>query len=273
MKIRKYGRAFQRSTSVCCLKCIMQKNTPLYLLGVALFALSCESNGPAPVVRLRAERMSYGDHSYRVLEYDDDNKVVRVISGLIVEGEADESVYTISYIGSRVYKISLENRWRMEYKYDNDRVFETHEIVNNNLNSVNRFFYDVDGRINESYLLMNDAGSVREALKYLYEYDDRGNVTRIKEFVYNSVNGSYDNGPVMEFENFDDNPNAYGVFMTNFSNVYRHSPNNARLWRVRQMNGTVGEATFAYEYNEEGYVIKQTPLSAGHVITYSFEEY
>jgi hypothetical protein len=61
--------------------------------------------------------------------------------------------------------------------------------------------------------------------------------------------------------------------MTNFSNVYRHSPNNARLWRVRQMNGTVGEATFAYEYNEEGYVIKQTPLSAGHVITYSFEEY
>jgi hypothetical protein len=222
---------------------------------------------------LRAERMSYGDHSYRVLEYDDDNKVVRVISGLIVEGEADESVYTISYIGSLVDKIALDNRWRMEYKYDNDRVIETHEVVNNNLNSVNRFFYDVSGRINESYLLMNDAGSLREALKYSYEYDDRGNVTRIREFVYNSVNASYDNGPVMEFENFDNNPNAYGVFMTNFSNVYRYSPNNARLWRVRQMNGTVGEVTYSYEYNEEGYVIKQTPLSAGHVITYSFQEY
>jgi hypothetical protein len=251
----------------------MQKNTPLYLLGVALFALSCESDSPVPVVRLRAERMSYGDHSYRVLEYDDDNKVVRVISGLIDEGEAHESIYMFSYIGSRVDKISLDTRWRMEYKYDNDRVFETHEIVNGNLNSVNRFFYDASGRINESYLLMNDAGSLRDALKYTYEYDNRGNATRIREFLYNSASSSYDNGPVMEYENFDDSPNAYGVFISNFSNIYRYSPNNARLWRVRQTNGTVGEVTYAYEYNEEGFVIKQTPLSAGHVITYSFQEY
>jgi hypothetical protein len=251
----------------------MQKNTPLYLFGVALFALSCESNGPAPVVRLRAERMSYGDHSYRILEYDDDNKVVRVISGLIVEGEANESIYAISYIGSRVDKIALDTRWRMEYKYEDNRVFETHEVVNGQLNSVNRFLYDANGLINESLLLMNDEGSLRESLKYHYEYDSRGNVTRIKEFFYNQHSSSYENGPIMEYENFDDSPNAYGVFMSNFSNVYRSSPNNARLWRVRQMNGTVGEATFTYEYNEEGYVIKQTPLSGGHIITYSFEEY
>lgn len=251
----------------------MQKNTPLYLLGVALFAMSCESNGPSPVVRLRAERMSYGDHSYRVLEYDDDNKVVRVISGLIDEGQADESVYTISYIGSRVDKISLDTRWSMDYKYVDDRVFETHEMVNGTLNSVNRFIYDANGRMTESYLLMNDGGSLRESLKYAYEYDHRGNVTKTSEYLFDAAAGSYKNGPVIEYENFDDNPNAYGVFMSNFSNVYRHSPNNARTWRVRQMNGTVGQVTYSYEYNEDGFVIKQTPLSGGHVVTYSFEEY
>jgi hypothetical protein len=251
----------------------MQKNTPLYLLGVALFALSCESNGPAPVTRLRAERMSYGNHSYRVLEYDDQNKVTRVISGLIVDGEADESVYTISYVGTLIDKISLDTRWKMEYKYEAGRVFETHEIVHGELNSVNRFFYDTNGRVSESYLLMNDAGSLKEMLKNTYEYDDDGNVTRVREFLYNHNTDVYDNGPVMEYEDFDDKPNAYGLFMSNFSNVYRSSPNNARLWRVRQMNGSIGEVRYNYDYNEEGYVVKQTPTSGGHTITYSFEGY
>jgi hypothetical protein len=251
----------------------MQKNTPLYLLGVALFAMSCESNGPAPVVRLRAERMSYGDHSYRVLEYDDQNKVTRVISGLIVEGEADESVYTISYVGTLVDKISLDTRWRMEYKYEEGRVHETHEVVHGTLNSVNRFFYDASGNVSESYLLMNDAGSLTEMLKYTYEYDGNGNATRIREFVFNHSTDVYDSGPVMEYEEFDSNPNGYAVFMSNFSNIYRTSPNNASLWRVRQTNGTVGEARYSYEYNEEGYVVKQTPTSGGHTITYSFQEY
>ncbi len=251
----------------------MQKNTPLYLLGVALFALSCESNGPAPVVRLRAERMSYGDHSYRVLEYDDDNKVVRVISGLIVDGEADESVYTISYIGTHVDKIALDTRWKMEYKYDNNRVAETHEVVNGELNSVNRFFYDGNGRINESFLLMNDEGSLVPLVKYSYEYDDRGNVAQVRGFYYNQQTSSYEDGPIMEYENFDDGPGASGLFMSNFSNIYHYSPNNARLWRVRQINGSVGEVTYAYEYNEDGYVIKQTPSSGGHVVSYSFQEY
>lgn len=272
MKIRKYPHAFQRSFAMSCLT-DMQTNTPLYLLGIVLFALSCESNAPPPMVRLRAERMSY-DHSYRVLEYDNSNRAVRIIVGLLDdEDEANESVYTVSYNGWLVHKIALDTRWVMEYKYNGTRVIETHEIVEGELNSVNRFFYDGDGWMNERQLLIMDEGPLRESIKYTYEYDDGGNFTRVKEFLYNQYTDSYEDGPVMEFENYDNTPNAYGLFMTNFANVYSFSPNNARLWRVRQPNGTVGEVTYTFQYNEEGYLVKQKPLSGGHEITYTFERF
>jgi hypothetical protein len=250
------------------------KRTSLFLLSLMLFLSGCEAEDPTRLEQIRAKKMFYGDRSYRTLEYDKHDKLVRIIFGLIADGQVDESVYSISYNDDLIDKILLGDDWRIEYNYENGRVTESREVAHDIVTVTNTFDYDIKGRVTSVLIRVHGDRGFTPWLKTDYEYNTNDNAIAMKQYVFDEDEREYIKGLEVEYEDFDKQRNSLEIFSASFANLYMTNfRNNPRLWRVRQTNGTVGEIRYDFEYNDQGYATRQTPRAGGHPITFSFESY
>jgi hypothetical protein len=251
-------------------------NTLIMVLAAVLFA-SCEDHDtkPTPVTRqLRPERVTYGDFSYRVFSYNDRNQVATITAGFIAEGEAHETLHEIVYEGDRIDRI-VAGDWELDYLYEGDKVSETHEYRQGELKQINVYLYDLGGRVKTLGIYHdNGEGEFVPLSKTRYAYNGEGNMVSMKQYYYSDSEQQYIHATTIEYEDFDDKKSSSALFLSNLQNVYDVKfRNNPRRWRLSNTNGSSSEENFIFEYNEQGYVTCQRPVSGGAAVSYYFSSY
>lgn len=221
---------------------------------------------------LKTIHMSYGRYHYSVLYFDKRDQVVKVVQGLRNnETDSGESTYKVMYSGSRIMRIisTTESR-QYTYKYDGDRITESREYVEGKLATTHSFVYDGEGRV-EVWLTKKTEGLVTIPFqRRFYTYDASGNATSIEWENYDPATRGYQHLSTARFLEFDDKKNTMSLFL-NFDNpTHVDFVNNPAVRRIENANGSVGETTYTYEYNADGYTTLQRDLVGGLDILYTF---
>ncbi|MBL0743157.1 hypothetical protein [Chryseolinea lacunae] len=254
----------------------MKKIPSLYFIALAMVSVKCSDPdaGPKPIglKTLRAEKMSYGKHSYRVLTYDNDNRISQITSGLLDEGDSLETVYTVHYADGRIQKITTTGAAEsIEFHYEGGRLTESLEYVNNAVERMNFFAYDDHDRVKAWVILQATADDdFIPVSKKTFTYDAQNNAVQMQYSDYHADVLDFVIVSTTHYKDFD-NRKYSGAFFLNFYHPYHTLfQNNPRTWRVENSNGSVGETHFTYEYNDQGYVTRQLASAGEFDIVYEF---
>jgi hypothetical protein len=245
------------------------------LLVMALFtACDDHDNAPEPIKQLRAQSASYGDQSYRIFNYDDQNRVTSITSGIIDDGDSAEIIHSIIYDGNKIDRFEITNQSIIDYIYDGDRVTETREYLHGPLVATHFYTYNAAGRvttweIKRAHLEGDDP--VPDG-KYVYAYNNDGNLVTQQYYVFDGPD--YRLLHTITFEDFDDKKNSDPLFLADLYNPQHIKfKNNPRTWHlVNATSGATAEEHFQFEYNEQGYVTRSIP-DQGSGVTYRFTEF
>lgn len=230
---------------------------------IALFVIvaACSDENPLPAQpEWRAEKMSRGPLAYRLLEYDGDNRVSHVIDGLISDGDSIETRYAVIYSNGNIQRIADDTDSQVwKFKYDDSRIMETREYVDNQLIRLNTFEYDNHGHVvGWTLLLETSAMDFKPIGRLAFMYDAEGNAIKMEYYHHQPGQDAFELVSTTTYEDFDTYKNSGELFL-NFSHPYHTLfKNNARTWRVTNTNGAEGVSTYTYEYNDGGYVTRQT---------------
>lgn len=244
----------------------------------ALVSLLTSCSGDEKIIpspAFRAKSMSQGAHQYQALQYDDDGRIMQVISGTVDE-EADsaEVVYQVIYDGTRITKIIAEsNAHEYRYRYDGDRITETREYLNDQPVWVNEFYYDANNRVDVWVVKQVIEGEPVPSLRKSFAYDDSGNTVSMELETYDAVTKGHAWVSTSTFLDFDDKKNSSSLFMNLTHPYYNAFKNNARTYRIEAANGSVGETHYAYEYNDSGYTTVQRDVTGAFEVKYQFAWY
>lgn len=241
-----------------------------------LVLIGCKDDDTVtPSRKQRITAMSNGDIHYRILQYSDDGRVATVINGVIDESQDSvETVYHVAYDDDLIGQISSEDASHVyHYQYEDRRITESREYVDNALVILNEFYYDANGRVD---LWVSRRGAGEEVFpldRKTFQYDVNGNVVATELEMFDPVTQGHVLISTVTFLNFDDKRNSSSLFM-NFNHPY-HIPfkNNARIWRVKNDTGAVGETHYEYEYNQDGYVTRQRDINGTTETRFHFTEY
>lgn len=254
----------------------MKKIPSLYFIALAMVSVKCADPdaGPKPIGLkiLRAEKMSYGKNSYRVLTYDDDNRISKITSGLLDENDSLETVYTVHYADGRIQKIATTGAAEsIEFHYEGVKLIESLEYINNEVVRMNFFEYDNRDRVKTWIILQATTdGDFTPLTKKTFAYDTQNNAVQMEYFDYSPDVLDFVLVSTTHYKDFD-NRKYSGAFFLNFYHPYHTLfQNNPRTWRVENANGSVGETHFTYEYNSEGYVTRQLASAGDFNIVYYF---
>ncbi|MGC3943685.1 MAG: hypothetical protein QM762_03955 [Chryseolinea sp.] len=243
------------------------------LLISALILIGCDddhSNNEQP--KLKTIGMSYGDHHYSVLHYDERDRIVRVVHGLIDEDkDSVETLFHVIYSGANIQRIiASDESQAFRYVYNDGKLVESWEYANSQVVSKHSFIYNDAGQVDAWITKGMDGENEKPVSRKFYSYDGVGNATSMESESYDPTTRGYALVATSLFLDFDSKKNTASLFL-NFINPY-HVPfrNNARVWRVENSNGSVGETTYEYEYNADGYATSQRDVDGEFDILYHF---
>lgn len=244
----------------------------LITASLCLILPGCDDDHVEPNEEKKTITMSYGRYHYSVLHYDERDRIITMVHGLISETDPAESVYRIMYSGTKILRVvSISESRQFTYKYDGDRITESREYVEGKLATTHSFVYDDAGRV-EVWLTKKTEGSVTTPFqRRFFTYDAAGNATSVELEYYDAGTRGYEYISTSRFLEFDDKKNTASLFL-NFENpMHRNFVNNPGVWRIENVNGSVGETKYAYEYNADGYTTAQRDLSGELEILYTFK--
>jgi hypothetical protein len=248
--------------------------TPLLLIVALLAACNDHDNTPEPVRQLRAQSLSYGDYSYRIYHYDDQNRLSSITGGIIDEGDSAEFTHHLTYDGDKIDKLEITDQAVVDYVYEGNRIKETREYLSGALIATHHYTYDPRGQVTTWEIeraRLEGEDPVPDS-KYVYTYNADGNLVTQKDYVF--LEQDYRLLHTITYEDFDDKKSSDPLFLTDLYN-FQHIKfkNNARTWRlVNAASGATAEEHFQFEYNEQGYVTRSIP-DQGAGITYRFTEF
>ena len=237
--------------------------------------LGCDEDAITPTRKLRVEAMSHGEFHYRIIRYDERNRISELINGTIDETEDSvESVYHVFYKGNVIERISSEDETHVyEYTYHKGSILESREFVDHHLQVLNEFYYNASGQV-DVWVTKQAAGDVLVPLnRRAYRYDASGNAVSMELENYDPLTKGHVLVSTTKFLKFDDKKNSGSLFLNHDNPYHIQFRNNARTWRVENTNGMVGETHFTYEYNAEGYATSQRDLAGALEIKYQFVPY
>lgn len=253
----------------------MKKTTPLIYLIPVMVLMACEDHDLAPVPvtpKLRPHSISYGELSYRILNYDVQGRVANITAGLIADGDSIETQHQIVYNGDRIDKITVTDKWKLEYLYEDDRLSETHEYNDGVLTAAHVYLYDDAGRVRTWGVMHPDGENMVPFTKTTYAYGADGNLVTLKHYYYQV--SAFKLMATITYEDFDDKKESSVAFLTDLYNPQQAKfKNNPRVWRVVNASGATTEEHFSFEYNDLGYTTRSRPASGGQGIVYRFAEY
>jgi len=245
------------------------------LMVVALAACNDDPDtAPEPARQLRVQSVSYGDNSYRIFNYDDQNRLASITSGIVYEGDSAEFIHKIVYDGDKIDRIEITDQAIIDYIYEGDRIKETHEILHGALIATHLYTYQDNGRVTTWEVKrahQEDDEPVPDA-KYVYTYNNDGNLITKQDYVFDGP--GYRLLDTITYEDFDDKKNSDNLFLTDLYNpIYARFKNNPRTWRlVNATSGATAEEHFTFKYNAQGYVTRSIP-DQGSGTTYRFTEF
>lgn len=253
----------------------MKKIILLFILFTGLFT-QCEDHDatPSPEKKSRAEKMSYGEHSYRILGYNDSGQIATIRQGLIDQGDSTETVYSVRYDHEQIATIIRDDHTEMyEFIYKESRLTETLEYTNDQITQMHFFDYDDQGRVKTWITLQGspEAGFT-PAIKRGYEYDGRGNAVKMEYYEYQRDVLDFVRRSTTTYENFDDQKNSAALFLNFYHPYHVLFQNNPATWRIKNENGSEGATHYEYVYNEEGYVTHQREVSGEMEVRFYFSE-
>jgi YD repeat-containing protein len=253
----------------------MKISFSLMLCAVVLFS-QCSDNDPVSTTpKFRAEKLSHGDVMYRILRYGPKGRVSEVINGHVAEpGDSVETIYNLVYANNRIERIfSNDNQTEIIYTYVGSLLSESKEYTGGKLELVNTFVYDEADRVavwSVKQILDDELSLVH---REVFTYDGRGNATSMEYEMYDPITKGHALVSTTKWLDYDDKKNSASLFI-NFKHPYHQQfRNNPRTWRVENTNGSVGETHYAYEYNDEDYVIRQIDAKGELEILYHFAPY
>ena len=253
----------------------MKKIIPLFVLFTGLFT-QCEDHDatPSPEKKPRAEKMSYGEHSYRVPGYNDSGQIQAIRLGLIDKGDSTETAYEIAYDHQQIAKIVRNDRSEMyEFVYKESRLTETLEYTGGRVTQMHFFDYDDQDRVKTWIVLQGSAeAGFTPVIKRAYEYDSRGNAVKMEYFDYSRDALDFVRVSTTAYEDFDDKKNSAALFLNFYHPYHVLFQNNPAIWRVKNENGSEGETRYEYVYNDEGYVTHQREVSGTMEVRFYFSE-
>ena len=253
----------------------MKKIIPLFILFTGLFT-QCEDHDATPSLekKARAEKMSYGEHSYRVLGYNDNGLIEAIRLGLIDEGDSAETAYSVVYDHEQIAKIVRDDGSEMyEFIYKESRLTETLEYTDDQVTQMHFFDYDDQSRVKTWIVLQGSAeAGFTPAIKRGYEYDGRGNAIKMEYYEYRRDALDFVRVSTTTYENFDDKKNSAALFLNFYHPYHVLFQNNPAIWRVKNENGSEGETHYEYVYNKEGYVTHQQEVSGALEVRFYFSE-
>ncbi|MEJ1240932.1 hypothetical protein WBG78_22490 [Chryseolinea sp. T2] len=253
------------------------KITPYCLFILALLALmfnGCDDEDSNPKPQRKSIAMSHGEFHYTILHYDDSDRIMRIVNGLIDDqSDSVEMIFYVIYNGPNIQRITAEDESQVfQYRYNDDRrMIETREYANGRVAFLHSFIYNEAGKVDAWMTKAIDGDNETPISRKFYTYDESGNATSMELENYDPVTRGYALVSNSQFLDFDNKKNSSSLFL-NFINPYHvQFENNARVWRIQNANGSVGETKYEYEYNADGYTTSQRDIEGELEILYSFD--
>lgn len=214
---------------------------------------------------IRAEKLTHhfaGGLSYRILQYDDQGKVITLVSGVTYPDEGSfENVHDLIYEGNRLKEIQSRDNtiWSFQYTYGKKgELTETGMFVGDSLKEFHAYSYDTESQL-ISDITWRDSGEKKQLIpvtQYLYAYNGHHNLIETRQFIYQE--DAFQLATTITYHDFDDKVNPEYLFLNNLHHpTVRFFRNNPRLVRLMHENGTGAEQIFSYEYNSHGHVTKR----------------
>ena len=102
--------------------------------------------------------MSYGEHSYRVLGYNNSGQLEAIRQGLIDQGDSTEATYSVVYDHEHIAKIIRDDHAETyEFIYKDSQLTETLEYTGDGVTQMHFFDYDDQGRVKTWIVLQGSA--------------------------------------------------------------------------------------------------------------------
>lgn len=270
------------------------KQTPLLTLVVLLAFVACKKDpDPVPVSPVPPQQqlpnplpatalvgqLKWTDNDHETMTYNDQGQVSQLISQWqFVEGDPTK-IRTIQYdfhydLEHKPAMVSSSDGFRVQYIYHDTLVERTREMLASGtmLNEVT-YLYNTDFRIVQEVHRRTDLGEPVRLYKYVFGYDNKGNLNKIEQFEQTGVD-QYNLLQTTEYSDFDNkvNPTSW-MLRYPFLPQVRWQMNNPRRETHRWPSGESKTTLYAYEYNAAGLPkLRQTTAHTGNVylMTYSY---
>ena len=251
---------------------------PVIFLASMLLVVACSDSHVQPETPvLRASKMTYhysDGSSYRILHYDDD-QIVGITSGNgnPIDGMV-ETDHDLIYFNDLLMEIKPHDSryWHFEYDYDENGVLvESIQFQDSDLIEGHFYSYDDTGRLIADVVWSNALGNYEPMYRHEYDYDELGNLITHRQMIMQGE--EFVLTTTVEYEDFDSKKNSSHLFLNNLYHPFvQFFVNNPRTRRVTLTNGTQSEQQMAYEYNAQGYAVRQILEGDDADFVFEFEE-
>ncbi|GAB2595968.1 hypothetical protein [Spirosoma areae] len=221
-------------------------------------------------------KIAWSNTDFQEIQFDAADKPVEYTSQYLANqgtGRVQRTVYQFLYgPDQRLNRVNIVGGGYVQYHYEGNQVARTDEYSS----AGERLKLHQYGYSPTNQLLQVDTEDRFNGLqetRQTYQYDSRGNLRVVSQFVKSPASGNYALETTTHYGNYVDD----GKHVENLLTTYPYLPDvtfrvsNYGTKIVRYKDGSeISRETFVYTYNEQNYPIQRVSRSAGGTLTATY---
>jgi hypothetical protein len=245
--------------------------TLLLGIGISFALVACkDASEPTPKPEeppLLLKKINWTEKDFLTISYNEKKLPTQYTSQWVFDPDGNISTYQVTFdydSQNRLIQVNANLGLKNKYHYQGNVLQKTEEYDHKNrLVITHTYTFDQQKRLLQIIDDITDPVDQATAkLKHTYEYDQRGNLTYLKDYQFNPSTQTYDLTYTQAWEGYDNQKNPDNLRLS-----FPYLPgvtlqvNNPGKKSVIQTNGIVTETqTYSYQYNEKGYPTQRTAV-------------
>ena len=231
------------------------------------------NNPETPASQFKGKKVELrSSQSVQLIEYNEEGLLVRYTSN-----SNNEFIHNFEYDANKKLVNQTTNKWGSYHYYYNGEVL-TKVVQTDLLDRPLKEFqlaFNAQNQLIESHgFNVSLEGDKVEYMKVTYEYDQKGNIAVLKNFVKNSTSGRFELETALHFEDYDNKKNSMPFWVSPYLPQITFWVNNPGKKYGISKNGEkmVNSEVYNYNYNEAGYPVSKTTsidTGEGKILSYT----